>query len=79
MNIENIYRFLASLAVMQEQLMYTKDDLISVHKANLNLYIAASINRSDRRKREKEANENLKSYIASIERLYNSANKILSE
>lgn len=79
MKIENIYRFLASLSVMQEQLMFCKDDLVTVHKANINLYIASASNRSDRRKREKEASDNLKSYIASIERLYNTGNKILSQ
>lgn len=79
MKIENIYRFLASLSVMQEQLMYCKNDLVTVHKANINLYIESAVNRSDRRKREKEAADNLKNYIASIERLYNTGNKILSQ
>lgn len=79
MNIENIYRFLASLSVMQEQLMFCKDDLIIVHKANIALYVDTAMNRSDRRKREKESASSLKSYISSIERLYNTSNAILSQ
>lgn len=78
MNIQNIYRFLASLSVMQEQLMYCKDDLIAVHKANILLYINASPNRAIKRIREKECKKNLEQYISAIERLYNASNKILS-
>lgn len=79
MKIENIYRFLAALSVTQEQLMYCKDDLIKVHKANINLYIASALNRHEARQRQKDGEQSLKSYIAAIERLYNTGNKILSQ
>lgn len=77
MNYESIYRFLSALAVTQEQLMYCKNDLITIHRASITEYVSKATNRQDRRKRERFGEESMKSYITAIERFYNSANKIL--
>jgi len=76
-NIENIYKFLAITSLMNEYLVYCKEDLINIQKINLDQYVDASNNRKQKRFREKEANENLLGYVKAIERIYNSSNRII--
>lgn len=77
-NIENIYKFIAALSIMQEHLAYCKDDLIEIQKKIVFDWIELSTDRKSKRSREREAEKNLAQYIASIEKMYNTATKIIS-